>query len=158
VGADATTSGGGLYEFTGLQSGDYCVCVVLDGTLLGAGGEYDYSSLGGAQDPDGTGDDSSANGDDGIPTGNCSLSRVFTASYGGQTNTGDTGDSTGYPDNSAYMTVDFGFFKSTDGTNAVNLKAFGVEHTADMVWLSVLSLMVLMASLGLAYLRRSHMI
>jgi len=111
--ATTTTSGGGYYQFLSVTPstiGDattyYCVAIVKsDVTAAG----YAYSSAGGGHNPDATGDHDAADGDDGVPAGSYVVSQPFAATINGQSSTTDSGDPTGYDDDSAYMTVDFGF-------------------------------------------------
>lgn len=118
------TAGGGFYNFLNVAPGNYCLAVVVDGTIIGPAGAYTLSSSGGNHNPDATGDHVATGGDDGVPNGaNYVVSQVFTASVGGQSALSDTGDPAGYADNSAYMTVDFGFIAS--GPTAVS-----VQHTS----------------------------
>ena len=119
-----TTSGGGIYQFLNVTPSaandpttNYFVAVVSsDVKNLG----YLSSSPGGDQNPDG-GD----NIDDGIPAGSYVVSQPFAATKGGQTDTADTGDATGYADSSSYMTVDFGFTKNT--VNAITLTSMKTD-------------------------------
>ena len=110
-----TTAGGGFYLFI-VPPGSYYVAVVSSSAPL-AGLN---SSTGGAHNPDTTGDQPAANGDDGRPgiVSGKIVSQVFSATVGGQT-TADTGDPAGWNDNSSYMTIDFGF---TSPPNAVTLR------------------------------------
>ncbi len=148
--ATTTTSGGGFYQFLNVDpstSSDattyYCVAVVKSTVPH----EYDYSSVGGAQNPDATGDHDAANGDDGIPVGGYVISQPFPATVHGQTNTGDTGDPMGYDDNSAYMTVDFGFLTQDDYNimilpNAIRLSGMNARSDAGLWVLGLLALVL----------------
>ncbi|RUA15229.1 MAG: hypothetical protein DSY55_06750, partial [Clostridia bacterium] len=108
-----TTSGGGFYQFLDVEPSvagdattDYIVAVVKS-SVTSKG--YVNSSPGGGQNPDTTGDQDQPSGDDGIPVGDYVVSQPFPATLHGQADTGDSGDPAGYSDDSAYMTVDFGF-------------------------------------------------
>ena len=131
--ASTQTDANGHYYFLGVtpsETGNAATnyCVVVDRTLLKSQG-YLYSSAGGAHDPDTT-DETSAGGDDGVPSATDAsyvVSQVFAAVEGGQTNTGDAGDPVGYADASAYMTVDFGFIHQDDPPTAVSLTGMSVS-------------------------------
>lgn len=159
--ATTTTSGGGFYQFlnvTPSTSGDattnYCVAVVK-GDVTSAG--YAYSSAGGDHNPDTAGDQDQANGDDGLPSGNYVVSWPFSATINGQTNTGDSGDPAGYDDNSAYMTVDFGFLTQQDhdnmsAPNAVTMN--GMEASASAYPGALSFLIIGLVGLGVFLWRR----
>ena len=118
---DSTTTGnGGIYRFLSVEpstAGDPTTyyCLAVDKASVSS---YSRSSTGGNHQPDVTGDQDQPNGDDGVPVGNYIISQPFPATINGQANTTDSGDPDGYPDASAYMTVDFGF---TNGPTNVTL-------------------------------------
>lgn len=111
------TQGDGAYLFknltpsTAADSTTY-YCVAADKADASAAG-YVYSSAGGGQNPDGAGD----NNDDGIPSGGYIVTKPFAATKNGQTDTSDSDDPNAYPDDSSYMTVDFGFLTQADYNN-----------------------------------------
>ena len=159
--ATATTSNGGFYQFLnvdpstpGAANTYYFVAVVKSSVPS----DYKYSSDGGAQDPDATGDQDAANGDDGIPVGDYVVSQPFPATLNGQTNTGDSGDPAGYDDDSAYMTVDFGFLTQDDygnmtSPNAIRLGGMSARSDAGL-WVLGLLVVVLVGVTAFFWQRR----
>ena len=133
--ASTTTANGGYYQFLGVTPSTASdattnYCVALNKTEVDDM-DYAYNSAGGDQDPDTIGDHDAANGDDGVPAGAYIISHPFAATLNGQTTT-DSGDPAGHDDDSAYMTVDFGFLTQSDhdqmGTpTAVNLDDMSVS-------------------------------
>jgi len=144
------TKSDGTYQFGNLNPSTASdpttfYCVVADKSAVTAAG-YAYSSAGGNQNPDDTGD----NNDDAIPSGNYLITKPFAATLHGQTDTSDTGDPGAYPDNSSYMTVDFGLLTQDDynnmGTpNAIQLQHMEETHSLDLSlwgWLVILAAVV----------------
>lgn len=133
-----TTSSDGIYQFLKVKPGAYCVAIP-DSSIKGLG--FVESSTGGKHNPDTTGDETGSNGDDGIPVGNYTVSQVFSATPGGQTDTSDVGDPAGWADSSSYMTVDFGFLKQS--SNAVSLRQMSADSASVPVWVfGILSMFV----------------
>ena len=135
-----TTDGNGYYQFLDVppstkgKSSTYYFVAVEQQAVKNAG--YDYSSTGGAHQPDSTGDHDSALGDDGIPHGAYVISQAFPATVGGQqqSSQSDSGDPDDYYDDSAYMTVDFGFFSNNDNSsNAVTVRDIS-STTNSLIW------------------------
>ena len=164
VGDSIDTSGGGYYQFLDLSPSDSAdnktyYCVVVDKNDVTNAG-YAYSSAGGAQNPDTTGDHDAANGDDGVPSGNYVISQPFPATVNGQTVT-DSGDPAGYDDNSSYMTVDFGFLTEEQYTamaspTAISLQDINAQHDS-MSWAWGLLAIVLIGPAVFAWQRRRSM-
>jgi len=148
-----STKSDGSYDFTNLPPSNatdpttfYCVAVVK-ADVSAAG--YDYSSAGGGQQPDTAGDQN----DDGIPSGSYVVTKPFAATENGQPDTGDSGDPAAYPDDSSYMTVDFGFLSQTDydamsSPNAVVLQT----QTAEQHWQLELTALLALSMLGISLL------
>lgn len=113
------TDGSGRYVFLGLPAGQYYVAVVSATVPSGCN---QGSSPGGGHNPD-LGDQDLTDGDDGAPLKPGEVvSGVITTAVGGQT-TPDTGNPIGYQDNSAYMTVDFGFTPTPTAVRLQDLRA-----------------------------------
>jgi len=156
-----TTDENGYYQFLDVPpstAGDpttYYFVAVDQQAVEDAG--YDYSSTGGAHDPDATGDHDAPQGDDGVPNGTYVVSQAFPATVGGQSQASqsDTGDPENYYDDSAYMTVDFGFFSEDDSApTAVELQDIHSRRDS-AVW--ILGLLVLIPLAGLsAHWRRQQ--
>jgi hypothetical protein len=158
-----TSDSNGTYTFRNLAPSDaadattYYGVAVNKSDVTAAG--YAYSSAGGDQNPDAVGDQDAASGDDGIPSGNDIVSKPFAATVHGQTNTGDSGDPSAYPDDSSYMTVDFGFLTQADYNNMSSPNAVvlqDMEARADsMFGLTGLILLGLMGIGVLLWRRRT---
>jgi len=139
-----TTTGGGYYQFLALEpsnTGDtvddkktyYCVVIPKDSIPS----TYQASSHGWTTNPDVSDEnpddpgtlspttDDAQQGDDGYPSGNYVIANPLQATLNGQQGT-DRMDADGYPDDSSYFTVDFGFVQ--DESNAISLKS--VESTS----------------------------
>lgn len=145
--ATTTTAGGGYYQFLEVEPGDYFVAVVVDGVILGPGGTYSASSPGGNHNPDTAGDHDQQDGDDGVPAGAVYVvSEMLTASRNGQVVTTDSGDPAGYLDDSAYMTVDFGFTSTPNRIGLQSLSAtpvgFGLVVGWGVLWLVAIALWI----------------
>ena len=153
VGSDATTAGGGFYQFLGVApstAGDAATyyCLGVDSVILKALG-FQTSSTGGDHNPDGTGDHPVNNGDDGVPSSDWIISQPFAATLLGQT-ADDSGDPAGYADANSYMTVDFGVLRS--GTNSVTMNMVQASGTGSNLALVLIGLLVLMAGIvGVAF-------
>ena len=122
-----TTTHSGFYLFQAVPEGDYFVAIHKNQIPA----LYTKSSAGGGQNPDTTDEDGSdisgsgGLGDDGLIAGNYAVSKVFSATVAGQNITMatiDDGDPITHPDNSAYMTIDFGFAPDTAPT-AITLQS-----------------------------------
>jgi hypothetical protein len=144
-----TTDVAGTYVFSDVSPGKYFVAI---DTSVGSVGVYTRSSTGGGHDPDMTGDHTAASGDDGTVSAvpGFVVSQVFTATAGAQT-TSDTGDPAWYPDNSSYMTIDFGF--TNDPTAVVLVKA-ATDQGPPILLLITLPGLAVLALAGLAIWRR----
>ena len=153
------TKSNGIYRFKNLTPSTDTdpttyYCVVADKSDVSAAG-YAYSSAGGGQDPDNTGD----NNDDGIPSGGYIITKPFAATKNGQADTSDTGDPNAYPDDSSYMTVDFGFLTQADhdgmGTpNAVSIQNMTAHTAGSSAFLIGLAMSLASAALFVWYRRR----
>ena len=163
---ETTTDTNGYYKFlnvTPSKAGDANTnyIVAVDQNDVESKG-YSYSSSGGDHQPDTTGDHTQDNGDDGVPDGSYVVSQAFPAELNGQASTTDTGDPDTYSDDSAYMTIDFGFFTQTDydalnNPTAVALQTMKPQHQTAR-WLWGLLLIGLAGSIAVASWRRHQML
>ncbi len=142
------TSGGGYYQFLKLEPSDpnqassnYCVVVVKSSLPA----TYNYNSPGWTSSPD-VSDEEVGQGDDGYPWGGYVVSRPIQIMVESQSDTSDDGDPPGYRDNSAYMTVDFGFYHD-DQPTAVRLRRL---QTANSLVASPRTLLLLLIPLVVA--------
>jgi len=133
--ATTTTSGDGHYRFleldpsaVGAPATYYCVAV--DKATV----PYASSSAGGDQNPDAAGDQNQPHGDDGVPSGHYVVTRAFPATLLGSV-ASDSGDPPGYPDASAYMSIDFGFTNGPTGVVLKDIEAAGPDKDAIILWL-----------------------
>jgi len=157
-----TTDSNGYYQFLDVPpstEGDpttYYLVAVDQQAVKDAG--YDYSSTGGDHDPDAQGDHDAAGGDDGIPDGTYVVSQAFPATVGGQSQASqsDTGDPENYYDDSAYMTVDFGFFNDDDDAPPTAITVQDVSAKANSIIWALAFLMVAMFGLSFFWLRRQY--
>ena len=140
------TSNGGFYAFRNVTPSTggnpatyYCLAIPKSSVTL------THSSDGGAHNPDATGDQDQANGDDGVPRGSYIVSQPFPATLNGQTNTGDSGDPAEYPDASSYMSIDFGF---TNGPTEVTLKEMNATNNKSTFTFVLLLTLLPIAALG----------
>jgi hypothetical protein len=144
--ATATTASDGTYLFTNVPAGDYFVAVDESSLPVDITG----SVVGGNHAPDATGDDNTPNGDDGMSNGNgYTVSQVFTVTVGGQNPANDVAAddvSTYYPDNSAYLTIDFGFV-GVGGPTALSMASMNVvQEDSNAIFFVVLALMLGLAT------------
>jgi hypothetical protein len=160
--SSTTTDSSGMYQFLDLPPSDvgdpttyYCVAVRTSD--LAAQG-YEWSSAGGGHDPDLAGDQSASEGDDGVPAGDYVVSQPFAPTAGGQSDLSDTGDPAGFADESAFMTVDFGFFSQADAAddppNAVVLSGMQVQFGDVSPWLGLAAVVGLAGAGGFLWRRR----
>jgi len=130
--ATTDTDNGGYYQFLRLEAStagqaNTCYCVAIAKSEVSS---YSYNSSGWTSDPDST-DEFSGQGDDGYPSGSYVVSKPVCATLNGQTQS-DEGDPNGYNDESAYMTVDFGFHNTE--SNAVSLKSVDSTNSNAILW------------------------
>ena len=140
------TSNGGFYAFKNLTpstvgnpSTFYCIAIPKSSVT------FTHSSDGGAHNPDATGDQNQASGDDGVPKGSYVVSQPFPATLNGQTNTSDTDDPADYPDASSYMTIDFGFH---NGPTEVTLEKVKATDNQSTFTFALLLILLSIAALG----------
>ncbi len=150
-----TTANDGYYQFLDLTPSaandlKTCYCVAIPKSSVSG---YTASSAGWTSDPDST-DENSGQGDDGYPSGSYVVTKPICAEKDGQTNTSDAGDPAGYPDASAYMTVDFGFH--SDQPNAVSLSKFAGAAPSE-TWMVIILLSIAAGVITLAWRRRRAM-
>ena len=144
----ATTSGGGFYQFLGVTPStsdattNYCVAVDKSSV------SYSHSSAGGNHQPDATGDQDQASGDDGVPVGSSVVSQVFPATLHGSV-ANDSGDPADYPDDSSYMSIDFGF---NNGPASVKLE--GMQAQQNHLWLNLSALLIVLIIGAYLFYRR----
>jgi hypothetical protein len=117
----STTTDSGVYRFLGVTPSDAgdastCYCVAVSKASI----PYTNSSAGGGQSPDAAGDHWQPQGDDGVPFGNDVVTRPFCATLHGSV-ANDLDDPNGYPDDSSYMSIDFGFHSAPNSITMLNI-------------------------------------
>ena len=151
--AETTTDKDGIYQFLDVTPGSYCV-VIPDSSIKDKL-HYASSSTGGNHSPDSS-DETEANGDDGVPFGDSTVSQVFAVKPGGQTDTTDADDAVGYADSSSFMTVDFGFLADPNAVSVQDMTAKrsnGISSTT--LLFIVVMILVTLSIVGRRLLMRS---
>ncbi len=150
--ATVFTDGTGRYLFPNVSAGDYFVAIRSDDSALSG---TPNSTVGGNHPPDDTGDHAAPDGDDGValPGTAWIISQDFVVAAGGQADTGDTGDPINVPDDSAFMTIDFGLSASP---TAIGLGGMDVQVTAVPAALLAALFMLLAATAFFVLRSRSY--
>jgi hypothetical protein len=118
-----TTDANGKYLFPGVDPGKYFVAIAPPSG---------YNSSTGSNDDPVPNDQAASSGDDGAPNSGAGVivTQVFAAAWNSGP-TGEEGNPANFPDDSAYMTIDFGL---TQAPNAVTLSGMSASSSSTLLW------------------------
>jgi predicted RecA/RadA family phage recombinase len=118
-----TTDANGKYLFPGVDPGNYFVAIVPP---------TGYNSSAGSNADPVPNDQADSSGDDGAPNSGAGVivTQVFAAAWSTGP-TGEEGNPANFPDDSAYMTIDFGL---TQDPNAVTLSGMSASSGSALLW------------------------